>query len=86
MAVPETGLFHCHMAHHTMNAMGHDLANPVGVEVSTRGARQPYENSPRLSANGRSGMAEHAMHVAMSSRRTRNTLPMMVGQESHMVR
>ena len=26
--------FHCHKSHHTMNAMGHDLANLIGVVQS----------------------------------------------------
>jgi hypothetical protein len=30
---PGDWLFHCHMTHHTMNQMGHDLPNMVGVDA-----------------------------------------------------
>jgi len=80
MAVPGDWAFHCHMAHHTMNAMGHDLANPVGVKVSDE-ARQLTKLLPGYQPMGEAGMAEHAMHVAMGHHEgPENTLPMMVGQ------
>ena len=79
-AVPGDWAFHCHMAHHTMNAMGHDLANPVGVKVSDE-ARQLTKLLPGYQPMGEAGMAEHAMHVAMGHHEgPENTLPMMVGQ------
>ena len=79
-AVPGDWAFHCHMAHHTMNAMGHDLANPVGVKVSEE-ARQLTKLLPGYQPMGEAGMAEHAMHVAMGHHEgPENTLPMMVGQ------
>ncbi|HSR63920.1 MAG TPA: copper oxidase, partial [Gammaproteobacteria bacterium] len=34
IANPGDWAFHCHMSHHTMNAMGHDIANPLGVNQS----------------------------------------------------
>ena len=79
-AVPGDWAFHCHMAHHTMNAMGHDIANPVGVKVSEE-ARQLKKLLPGYQPMGESGMAEHAMHVAMGHHEgPENTLPMMVGK------
>jgi hypothetical protein len=79
-AVPGDWAFHCHMAHHTMNAMGHDLANPVGVKVSEE-ARQLTKLLPGYQPMGEAGMAEHAMHVDMGHHEgPENTLPMMVGQ------
>ncbi len=32
VAVPGDWAFHCHFSHHTMNAMGHDIPNPIGVD------------------------------------------------------
>ena len=32
VAVPGDWAFHCHMSHHTMNAMGHDVPNAMGVD------------------------------------------------------
>jgi FtsP/CotA-like multicopper oxidase with cupredoxin domain len=32
IAVAGDWAFHCHMAHHTMNAMGHDVPNSLGVD------------------------------------------------------
>ena len=32
VAEPGDWAFHCHMAHHTMNAMGHDIPNTLGVD------------------------------------------------------
>ena len=34
VAVPGDWAFHCHMSHHTMNAMGHEIPNTLGVDQS----------------------------------------------------
>ena len=34
VAVPGDWAFHCHMSHHTMNAMGHEIPNALGVDQS----------------------------------------------------
>jgi FtsP/CotA-like multicopper oxidase with cupredoxin domain len=61
---PGDWAFHCHKPHHTMNAMGHDLPNALGVEGQM----------------GAGGMAEHALHAGMGHMRgPENTLPMMGG-------
>ena len=72
---PGDWAFHCHMAHHTMNAMGHTVPNPIGVdqggvEKSIRGVLPGYM------AMGKDGMSEHS---AMSMSGPENTLPMMTG-------
>jgi FtsP/CotA-like multicopper oxidase with cupredoxin domain len=36
---PGDWLFHCHMTHHTMNQMGHDFPNMIGVDASGLDAR-----------------------------------------------
>lgn len=80
VAVPGDWALHCHMSHHTMNAMGHDLPNPLGVpqrdlEVAIR------RHLPDFMAMGESGMAEHQAHVDMGHMQgPANTLPMMAGQ------
>lgn len=78
-AVPGDWIFHCHMAHHTMNAMGHDVPNPVGVEQASL-ADQIREILPGFTAMGKSGMAEHQTHTEMGHHPgPENTLPMMMG-------
>ncbi len=79
-AVPGDWIFHCHMAHHTMNAMGHDVPNPVGVEQASL-ADQIREILPGYTAMGKTGMAEHQNHTEMGHHPgPENTLPMMMGK------
>jgi hypothetical protein len=80
VAVPGDWALHCHMSHHTMNAMGHELPNPIGVdqggiEAGIRGILPGYM------AMGRNGMAEHQVHTEMGHHPgPENTLPMMMGK------
>jgi len=78
-AVPGDWAFHCHMAHHTMNAMDHELPNTLGVDQS--GIENEIKRIlPGYAAMGETGMAEHQQHVAMGHHSgPRNTLPMMQG-------
>jgi FtsP/CotA-like multicopper oxidase with cupredoxin domain len=79
-AVPGDWALHCHMSHHTMNAMGHDLPNPLGVQQRDLEAAV-RRILPGYMAMGESGMAEHAAHVDMGHMQgPENTLPMMTGQ------
>jgi FtsP/CotA-like multicopper oxidase with cupredoxin domain len=83
VAVPGDWAFHCHMAHHTMNAMGHGLPNPVGVEQSDL-VSDIAALVPGFTAMGQNGMSEHAEHVAAGHvRGPPNTLPMMMGRGPH---
>ncbi len=79
VAVPGDWAFHCHMSHHTMNAMGHDIANNVGVDQS--GVQDEIRAMlPGYMAMGKNGMAEHQDHVNMGHMKgPENTLPMMWG-------
>ena len=79
-AVPGDWAFHCHMSHHTMNAMGHDVANTIGVDQ--RGVEQKIRTLlPGYMAMGEHGMAEHQQHVdAGHMRGPDNTLAMMTGK------
>lgn len=80
IAVPGDWAFHCHMAHHTMNAMGHDVPNPLGVDQSGIDA-EIKKMLPGYLAMGEFGMAEHQDHVDMGHHGgPRNTLAMMTGK------
>ena len=79
-AVPGDWALHCHMAHHTMNAMGHDIPNPLGVDQSDL-VDEIRELVPGYVAMGEHGMAEHQTHTEMGHHAgPRNTLPMMAGK------
>lgn len=83
VAVPGDWAFHCHMAHHTMNAMGHDLPNTLGVDQSGI-EQQIREMLPGYMAMGEGGMAEHQKHVDMGHMPgPPNTMPMMTGKGPH---
>jgi FtsP/CotA-like multicopper oxidase with cupredoxin domain len=80
VAVPGDWALHCHMSHHTMNAMGHDLPNPLGVPQRDLEAAL-RRHLPDFMAMGEAGMAEHAAHTETGHMRgPENTLPMMMGQ------
>jgi FtsP/CotA-like multicopper oxidase with cupredoxin domain len=76
---PGDWAFHCHMSHHTMNAMGHGIPNPIGVNQRGVDARV-RAHLPGYMAMGQGGMAEHGEHLAMGLSGPENTLPMMTGQ------
>jgi FtsP/CotA-like multicopper oxidase with cupredoxin domain len=67
--------FHCHKSHHTMNAMGHDMANLIGVDH--RGlAGKIKKIIPDYMAMGERGMADM---TEMEMPLPVNTIPMMTG-------
>jgi hypothetical protein len=75
---PGDWAFHCHMAHHTMNTMGHSVPNPTGVDQS--GVETTIRSMlPGYVAMGKNGMSEHSEHIAMGLPGPENTLPMMTG-------
>lgn len=77
---PGDWALHCHMSHHTMNAMGHGIPNVTGVDQADV-ARSIRSLLPGYMAMGRYGMAEHQDHVdAGHMRGPANTLPMMTGK------
>ncbi|MFA5937776.1 MAG: copper oxidase [Sinimarinibacterium sp.] len=82
-AVPGDWAFHCHMSHHTMNAMGHGVPNTIGVDQS--GVERTIRSMlPGYMAMGEAGMAEHQDHTDSGHMRgPENTLPMMMGQGPH---
>jgi manganese oxidase len=83
VAVPGDWAFHCHMSHHTMNAMGHEVPNTLGVDQSGVEA-EIRKLLPGYMAMGRDGMAEHQEHTDSGHMQgPENTLPMMMGQGPH---
>jgi FtsP/CotA-like multicopper oxidase with cupredoxin domain len=67
--------FHCHKSHHTMNAMGHNVPNLIGVDH--RGiAQKIIKLVPDYMVMGERGMADMGeMEMPLPD----NTLPMMSG-------
>ena len=79
-AVPGDWALHCHMSHHTMNAMGHGVPNPLGVERGGLAAALAAA-LPGYHPMGRDGMDEHQAHLDMGHLQGPvNTLPMAGGQ------
>jgi hypothetical protein len=77
---PGDWALHCHKSHHTMNAMGHEVPNMLGVDQN--GVEEKIQQLvPEYMAMGQHGMAEHAAHTAMGHMPLpNNTLPMMMGE------
>jgi FtsP/CotA-like multicopper oxidase with cupredoxin domain len=75
---PGDWAFHCHKSHHTMNAMGHDVPNLIGVEQRDL---EPKINDlvPGYMAMGSAGMADMAEMAKHGMPLPENTLPMMTG-------
>ncbi len=75
---PGDWALHCHMSHHTMNSMAHDIANTVGVDQA--GLEDKIRSLlPGYMAMGRDGMAE-MQDMAEHMAGPKNTLPMMSGK------
>jgi FtsP/CotA-like multicopper oxidase with cupredoxin domain len=68
--------FHCHKSHHTMNAMGHDVPNLIGVD-HTGLVKKLNKLVPDYMVMGERGMADMAeMEMPLPD----NTVPMMTGE------
>ncbi|MGI9014803.1 MAG: multicopper oxidase family protein [Phycisphaerales bacterium] len=75
---PGDWAMHCHMSHHTMNAMAHDIVNTVGVDQS--GVESKIKALlPGYMSMGRDGMAD-MQDMARHMPGPANTLPMMMGE------
>ncbi|HEY0591977.1 MAG TPA: copper oxidase [Thermoanaerobaculia bacterium] len=72
---PGDWAYHCHKSHHTMNQMGHDLPNLIGVDVS--GFEERVNRLiPGTMIMGASGMGDMMRHMT-PDRIPRNTVPML---------
>jgi len=75
---PGDWIFHCHKSHHTMNAMGHDIPNTLGVDQ--RGLEKHVGSLlPGYMAMGENGMGD-MQGMSERMRGPKNTLPMMAGK------
>jgi manganese oxidase len=72
---PGDWAFHCHKSHHTMNAMGHEVKNFIGLKERDLGSALAHA-APSAMAMGTDGMA---MMGEMAMPLPPNTLPMMTG-------
>jgi FtsP/CotA-like multicopper oxidase with cupredoxin domain len=72
---PGDWAFHCHKTHHTMNAMGHDVKNFIGVQKRdlVKAVRGLVPDYMPMGSDGMAMMGE--MEMPMPD----NTLPMMTG-------
>ena len=79
-AVPGDWAFHCHMSHHTMGPMGHEIPNTQGVDQSC--VEQKIRRMlPGYMAMGQHGMSEHQEHTDSGHMKgPENTLAMMAGK------
>lgn len=74
---PGDWALHCHKSHHTMNAMGHDVPNMIGVD------QRGVEQKVRGLLPGYMAMGETGMGKMMDMGRPKNTLPMMAGKAKY---
>ncbi len=79
-AVPGDWAFHCHMSHHTMGPMGHEIPNTLGV--NQKGLEEKVRAMlPGYMAMGENGMSEHQDHTDSGHMQgPPNTLAMMAGK------
>ena len=76
---PGDWAFHCHKAHHTMNAMGHSVPTMIGVKQDDL-AKKITSLVPDYMSMGERGMADMgSMEMPLPD----NTLPMMTGRGPH---
>ncbi len=79
-AVPGDWAFHCHMSHHTMGPMGHEIPNTLGVNQQGL-EEQVRAMLPGYMAMGENGMSEHQDHTDSGHMPgPPNTLAMMTGK------
>lgn len=66
---PGDWIMHCHMTHHTMNQMGHDFPNMVGVDPGTvdEKIRKLIPGYMTMGAGGMASMASMQMPVPQNS-------------------
>jgi len=73
---PGDWALHCHMTHHTMNQMGHDIPNMVGVQPGNLDAKV-QRLLPAYMTMGQTGMGDMA---SMGMPVPKNSIPMRGGQ------
>lgn len=74
---PGDWALHCHMTHHIINQMGHDVPNRIGFETGDFDQRM-QKLIPGYRTMGQHGMQEHGQHVEEGHMPVpRNSIPML---------
>lgn len=73
---PGDWAMHCHMTHHVMNQMGHEIPNMIGVKTNTF-EREVASLLPNYMTMGTTGMGEHGQHVQAGLAVPENSIPMV---------
>jgi manganese oxidase len=73
---PGDWAMHCHMTHHVMNQMGHDIPNMIGVKNPGELDKRTGQLVPGHMTMGQDGMGEHPEHVENGMPVPRNSIPM----------
>ena len=75
---PGDWALHCHMTHHMMNQMGHDIPNMIGADMSgvDRQIRSLLPDYMTMGTAGMGDMAEHMAHMKVPA----NSIPMKGGR------
>ncbi len=78
---PGDWAMHCHMTHHTMNQMGHEIPNTLGIKHQQLDWKM-NDILPGYMTMGANGMGEMAQHAAMMEI-PENSIPMMGTPGAH---
>ena len=74
---PGDWAFHCHMTHHVMNQMGHNIPNLIGMNPGDLDKRVG-SLLPGYMTMGQDGMGDHGEHVEMGHMAVpKNSIPMV---------
>lgn len=77
---PGDWAFHCHMTHHVMNQMGHNVPNLIGMNPGDLDKRVG-SLLPGYMTMGQDGMGDHGAHVEMGHMAVpKNSIPMVGAQ------
>jgi manganese oxidase len=78
---PGDWAMHCHMTHHTMNQMGHQLPNMIGMRPGDLNSQVRSLVPAYMMTMGTDGMGEMGMHVQSGHMAVPpNSIPMVGGQ------
>ena len=80
---PGDWAMHCHMTHHVMTQMGHDIPNMIGVDPEKLNA-DVGSLLPQYMTMGHDGMGEMGVHIESGHMQVpENSLPMVGAQGPH---
>jgi len=76
---PGDWAMHCHMTHHVMNQMGHEIPNLIGIDPEGLDKRVG-SLVPGYMTMGQDGMGEHGLHIQSGHMvAPKNSIPMVGG-------